>query len=139
APFVAVNCAAMPAPLLESELFGHARGAFTDARRSRDGLFVQAGPGTLLLDEIAELPLPLQPKLLRALQERRVRRIGADVETPFNARVITTTNRRLEQSPEFRQDLYYRINVVAIEVPPLRARGRDVLLLAQHFVRTTGT
>jgi DNA-binding NtrC family response regulator len=136
-PFLAVNCAAMPEPLLESQLFGHVRGAFTDARESRTGLFVQAHGGTLLLDEIGELPLGLQPKILRALQERLVRPVGGDHEVPFDVRLVASTNRDLDAAVEgelFRKDLYYRINVVRIEIPPLRARGTDVLLLAQHFV-----
>ncbi len=136
-PFVAVNCAAMPAPLLESELFGHVRGAFTDAKRSRPGLFVQAGTGTIFLDEIGEMPIEMQVKLLRVLQERKVRPVGGDEEVPFEARVITATNRDLETEVEekrFREDLFYRINVVAIPVPPLRARGGDILVLAQFFL-----
>ena len=137
-PFVAVNCAAMPAPLLESELFGHVRGAFTDAKRSRAGLFVQAGAGTIFLDEIGEMPIEMQVKLLRVLQERKVRPVGGDEEVPFEARVITATNRDLETEVEekrFREDLFYRINVVAIPVPPLRARAGDILLLAQYFLK----
>jgi two-component system response regulator HydG len=137
-PFVAVNCAAMPAPLLESELFGHVRGAFTDAKRSRAGLFVQAGAGTIFLDEIGEMPIEMQVKLLRVLQERKVRPVGGDEEIPFEARVITATNRDLETEVEekrFREDLFYRINVVAIPVPPLRARAGDILLLAQYFLK----
>jgi two-component system response regulator HydG len=136
-PFVAVNCAAVPETLLESELFGHARGAFTDARQARTGLFVQANSGTLFLDEVGEMPLGMQPKMLRSLQERRVRPVGGNAEVPFDARLITATNRDLETEVaerRFREDLYYRINVVRIEVPPLRARGNDILLLAQHFV-----
>jgi DNA-binding NtrC family response regulator len=136
-PFVAVNCAAVPETLLESELFGHVRGAFTDARANRTGLFLEAGPGTLLLDEIGELPMGLQPKLLRALQERKVRPVGKDVEVAFEARVIASTNRDLETAVEegrFRQDLYYRINVIHVAMPPLAARGNDILLLAQHFL-----
>ena len=136
-PFVAVNCAAVPETLLESELFGHSKGAFTDARQSRTGLFVQANGGTLFLDEVAEMPLGVQPKLLRALQERRVRPVGGNLELPFDARLITATNRDLESEvadKRVREDLFYRINVVRIEVPPLRARGNDCLLLAQHFI-----
>ncbi len=136
-PFVAINCAAMPMNLLESELFGHTRGAFTDAKSSRQGLFIQADSGTLFLDEIGELPLEMQPKLLRAIQERKVRPIGGTNEVSFNTRIISATNRDLEEevdSGRFREDLFYRINVVRIKVPPLRSRGNDVLLLAQHFV-----
>ncbi len=141
-PFVAVNCAAMPEALLESELFGHARGAFTDARSARIGLFTQANGGTLLLDEIGDLPLALQPKLLRALQERTVRPVGGDAEVPFDVRLIATTNRDLETAVEegrFREDVYFRINVIHIALPPLRARGADVLSLAQHFVARYAT
>jgi two-component system response regulator HydG len=136
-PFVAVNCAAVPETLLESELFGHAKGAFTDARQARTGLFVQASGGTLFLDEVGEMPLGMQPKILRALQERKVRPVGGNVEVSFDARLVTATNRDLETEVEerrFREDLYYRINVVRVEVPPLRGRGNDLLLLAQHFI-----
>jgi two-component system response regulator HydG len=136
-PFVAINCAAMPESLLESELFGHVRGAFTDARSARLGLLVKASLGTLFLDEIAEMPSGMQAKLLRALQERTVRPVGGDQEQPFSARIIAATNRDLEAEVEekrFREDLFYRINVVRIEVPPLRARGNDILQLAQHFL-----
>jgi two-component system response regulator HydG len=132
-PFVAINCAALPEPLLESELFGHERGAFTDARAARTGLVLQAHGGTLFLDEIAELPLALQPKLLRVLQERRVRPLGAALEVPCDARVVAATNRDLETAVEegrFREDLFFRLDVLRVEVPPLRARGNDVLLLA---------
>jgi two-component system response regulator HydG len=137
-PFVAINCAAMPENLLESELFGHVKGAFTDARTSRSGLFIKASKGTLLLDEIGEMPAGMQAKLLRALQERTVRPVGGDQEQPFDARIIAATNRDLETEVEekrFREDLFYRINVVRIHVPPLRARGSDILLLAQHFLQ----
>ena len=136
-PFLAVSCAAMPATLLESELFGHVRGAYTDAKTQRDGLFVQAHGGTLFLDEIGELPLDMQPKLLRALQERTVRPVGGNEEIAFDVRIVTATNRDLESDVEdkrFREDLYYRINVVRVDAPALRERGGDVLLLAQHFV-----
>ncbi|MCA9695483.1 MAG: sigma-54-dependent Fis family transcriptional regulator, partial [Myxococcales bacterium] len=115
----------------------HVRGAFTDARRGRDGLFLQAHGGTLFLDEIGEMPAEMQPKLLRALQERTIRPVGGDRDIPFDARVIAATNRDLEEEVErgrFREDLYYRVNVVGVHVPPLRARGTDILLLAQHFL-----
>ena len=137
-PFVAINCAAMPETLLESELFGHVKGAFTDARAPRQGLFLKANGGTLFLDEIGEMPLGMQPKLLRALQEKTVRPVGGDREIPYEARIITASNRDLETEVEerrFREDLFYRINVVRINVPPLRVRGNDVLFLAQHFVK----
>ncbi len=136
-PLVAVNCAALPDTLLESELFGHTKGAFTGAQSSRKGLLVQAEKGTLLLDEIGEMPLAMQPKLLRALEENRVRPVGSDHEIPIDVRLLTATNRDLLSAVEekrFREDLYYRINVIQIELPPLRARGTDVLLLANHFV-----
>jgi two-component system response regulator HydG len=135
--FVAINCAAMPEQLLESELFGHTKGAFTDARTARPGLFVQAKGGTIFLDEIGDMPLGLQPKLLRALQERTVRPVGGDVEIPIDVRVVAASNRDLETAIEerkFREDLYYRINVIHVELPPLRARGADVLLLAKHYL-----
>jgi two-component system response regulator HydG len=137
-PFVAVNCAALPEPLLESELFGHARGAHTDAQASREGLLVQANGGTLFLDEIGELPLSLQPKLLRVLSERMVRPVGSDREVPVDVRLICATNRDLEAAiveRRFRADLYYRINVVHIALPRLGARGDDVLVLARHFLK----
>jgi DNA-binding NtrC family response regulator len=137
AAFVPVNCAAIPDTLLESELFGFIQGAFTDARSSRKGLFVEADKGSLFLDEIGEIPLAVQPKLLRALEERRVRPIGSNKELSVDVRVICATNRDLESDVEnglFREDLFYRLNVIQIEVPPLRARETDVLLLARHFV-----
>ncbi|HEY2511593.1 MAG TPA: sigma-54 dependent transcriptional regulator [Polyangiaceae bacterium] len=136
-PFVAINCAAMPESLLESELFGHTKGAFTDARQSRAGLFLQASGGTLMLDEIGEMPVGMQAKLLRVLQERTVRPVGGDRETPFDTRILAATNRDLDTEVaerRFREDLFYRINVVRIHVPPLRARGSDVLALAQSFI-----
>src|SRR5579862_2462003 len=141
-PFIAVNCAAVPEALLESELFGHVRGAFTDARGARKGLFLQAHGGTLFLDEIGELPLTLQPKLLRALQERAIRPLGADAEIPCDVRVISATNANLEadvRDKRFREDLYFRLNVIHVELPPLRNRRTDVLLLAQHFLQTAAT
>ena len=136
-PFVAINCAAVPETLLESELFGYLRGAFTGAHGDHAGLFVQADCGTLFFDEIGDLPLALQPKLLRALQERAVRPIGSEVEVPFDVRVIAATNRDLNaavQEGRFRQDLYFRINVIELKLPPLRSRGHDVLVLAQQFI-----
>jgi DNA-binding NtrC family response regulator len=135
-PFVAMNCAAMTESLLESELFGHARGAFTDAKESRIGLFVKAGAGTLFLDEIGDMPAGMQAKLLRALETRMVRPVGSDNEVSFRARIIAATNRDLESAIEdghFRQDLYFRVNVIRIPVPPLRTRGGDILILAQQF------
>ncbi len=141
-PFVAVNCAAMPENLLESELFGHVKGSFTDARTTRIGLFAQASGGTLFLDEIGDLPIALQPKLLRALQERMIRPIGANAEVAIDARVIAATNKDLEHAIDqkaFREDLYFRINVLGISLPPLRARGGDALSLALHFVERFAT
>jgi two-component system response regulator HydG len=136
-PFVAVNCSALQESLVESELFGHRKGAFTGASDDRKGLFLRADGGTLFLDEIGDFPLALQPKLLRALEERRVRPVGSDSEVAFDARILAATHRDLESAVEekqFRQDLYFRINVVKIEIPPLRSRGADILILAQHFV-----
>jgi len=136
-PFVAVNCAALPDALLESELFGHKSGAFTDAKTERKGLFFQADGGTLFFDEIGDFPMALQPKLLRSLEERCVRPIGGTSEIAFDVRIIAATNRDIETAVEenrFREDLYYRINVIQIDLPPLRERGTDILLLAQHFV-----
>jgi two-component system response regulator HydG len=136
-PMVTIHCGALTETLLESELFGHTRGAFTDARTARSGLFVEADEGTLFLDEIGEMPMGMQAKLLRALQERKVRPLGSNQEVPFNARIITATNRDLEREvaeKRFREDLFYRINVVRIDVPSLRSRGNDVLMLAQFFL-----
>ena len=141
-PFVAINCAAVPEALLESELFGHVRGAFTDARESRAGLFVQASKGTLFLDEIGDMPFGMQAKLLRALEERRVRPVGASSEVAFDARLVAATNRDLETAiaeGRFREDLYFRINVINVALPALRVRGGDILLLAQHFVEQFAT
>lgn len=135
--FVAVNCGALPEALLESELFGHVKGAFTDARADRKGLFAEATGGTLFLDEIGEMPMPMQVKLLRALEESTVRPVGGNQEIPIDVRLLSATNRDLESAIEegrFREDLYYRINVIQLELPPLRSRGTDVLLVAQHYV-----
>ncbi|HEY6460802.1 MAG TPA: sigma-54 dependent transcriptional regulator [Polyangiaceae bacterium] len=136
-PFVAINCAAMPEALLESELFGHARGAYTDAKTAEVGLLARASHGTILLDEIGDMPLGLQPKLLRVLQERTVRPVGGRDEVPIDVRVVAATNRDLESAIEegrFREDLFYRINVVHVALPPLRARTGDILPLATHFL-----
>jgi transcriptional regulator with PAS, ATPase and Fis domain len=137
APFVAVNCAAIPGTLLESELFGHERGAFTDAKQKKQGLLELARTGTLFLDEVAELPHDLQPKLLRALEERRVRRIGGYEEIEVRCRVVAATNLSLEESVaegRFREDLFYRLNVLRVTLPPLRDRHGDVAVLARHFL-----
>jgi len=137
-PLVALHCGAMPETLLESELFGHVKGAFTDARADRKGLLTQGDGGTIFLDEIGTMPLAVQPKLLRALQERHARPVGGNKEIPFDVRLITATNEDLETAVHegrFRSDLFYRLDVVRIHVPPLRARGRDILLLAQHFIK----
>jgi two-component system response regulator HydG len=138
APFVDVNCTAIPETLLESELFGHEAGAFTDARTAKPGLFETADGGTLFLDEIGHLPLALQGKLLRVLETRTVRRLGAQRATPFDVRLVAATHVDLAAAVargEFREDLWYRLNVVQVELPPLRERGDDVLLLARSFLR----
>ncbi len=137
-PFVALNCGALPEALLESELFGFEKGAFTGAGAMKRGLFEEAGGGILFLDEIGEMPPSLQVKLLRALQERRVRRLGATEERAVDVRVIAATNRDLRartQSGDFREDLYYRLNILQIELPPLRERPEDLPVLAEHFIR----
>jgi DNA-binding NtrC family response regulator len=136
-PLIAINCSAMPETLLESELFGHVKGAFTSAHAEYKGLFLAADGGTILLDEIGELPLSLQPKLLRVLEEQSVRPLGSSVEKPFNVRVIAITNRDLEAAVtegSFREDLLYRLNVITVKVPPLRTRGTDILLLAEKYI-----
>ncbi|MRG91836.1 sigma-54-dependent transcriptional regulator [Polyangium spumosum] len=136
-PFVAVNCGAIPESLLESELFGYRRGAFTDATTDRVGLFEQANHGTLLLDEIGELPLSLQVKLLRVLQEETIRRLGDSKDIKVDVRIIAATHRDLHaetQAGRFREDLFYRINVLPIGIPPLRERREDVPLLVEHFM-----
>ena len=138
-PFVAINCGAIPENLLESELFGYVKGAFTDAQQDREGLFETATGGTLFLDEIAELPLQLQVKLLRALVEKEIRRVGDTRTIAVDVRVIAATARDLTglvKSGEFREDLFYRLNVVSIHLPPLRERPEDIALLVQHFVKT---
>jgi len=136
-PFVAVNCAAIPETLLESELFGHARGSFTGAVRDKSGLVEEASGGTFFLDEIGDLPLPLQSKLLRVLEEKKVRRIGETRPRAVDVRFVSATNKDLDHEVErgrFRQDLYYRIKIIAVDLPPLRERPDDALLLLNHFL-----
>jgi two-component system response regulator PilR (NtrC family) len=139
--FVPVNCGAIPEGLIESELFGHVKGAFTGAQSDKAGLFQTAEGGTLFLDEIAELPTPLQVKLLRAIQDRRIRQVGGTEDVEVDVRIVAATNRDLPaevRAGRFREDLYYRLNVVQIRVPPLRDRREDILLLADHFLRRFG-
>jgi two-component system response regulator PilR (NtrC family) len=141
APFIGVNCGAIPESLMESELFGHEKGAFTGAASKKDGLFVAAQRGTVFLDEVGELPASLQVKLLRVLQERLVRPVGASKEIEVDVRVVAATNRDLEADiakGTFRQDLFYRLNVIRVHLPPLRERPEDVPLLAEHFLRKHG-
>jgi DNA-binding NtrC family response regulator len=141
-PFVAVNCAALPAPLVESELFGVRKGAFTDAREDRDGLFASATGGTVLLDEIAEMAIESQPKLLQVLETQRIRPVGGDREVDVDVRVIAATNRPLEDAlreRRFRPDLYYRLNVIRLDVPPLRERPEDIEALVDLFLQRSST
>lgn len=141
APFIPVNCAAIPEQLLESELFGHMRGSFTDAKTDKRGLFEEAQKGTLFLDEISELPIMLQAKLLRAIQEREIRRVGATKPVPVDVRIIAATNLNLAdevKAKRFRDDLYYRLNVIEIKLPPLRERREDIPLLVDAFLKKCG-
>jgi DNA-binding NtrC family response regulator len=136
-PFIAINCAALPATLIESELFGYEKGAFTDAKARKEGLFEQAEGGTLLLDEIGELELALQAKLLRVLEEGAFRRVGGLKDIPLDVRVLAASNRDLKTESDagrFRLDLYYRLSIIQIDIPALRERGDDVILLAQHYI-----
>src|SRR6185437_2571909 len=141
-PFVSENCGAFPETLLETELFGYMKGAFTGANQNKQGLFEVANGGTIFLDEIGEMSLPMQVKLLRVLQERTIRAVGGSTEVPVDVRVIAATNRALQEMVEdksFREDLYYRISVIPIDVPPLRARPEDIPLLANHFLKRYAT
>jgi two-component system response regulator PilR (NtrC family) len=136
-PFVPVNCGALAEGVLESELFGHVKGSFTGAASDRTGILVSAGDGTVLLDEVGELPLGTQVKLLRVLQERRVKPVGSSREVPFEARILAATNRRLDEEVKagrFREDLFFRLNVINLELPPLRARREDIRMLAGYFL-----
>lgn len=136
-PFVAVNCAALPENLIESELFGHERGAFTGAFQKQIGFFHQAHQGTLLLDEVSEMAVPLQAKLLRVLEEHQVYKVGSRIAEDIDVRIIATSNKNLIQAindKEFRGDLYHRLSVLKLEIPPLRERGEDIALLAEHFL-----
>ena len=136
-PFIAINCAALPSTLIESELFGYEKGAFTDAKARKEGLFEQAEAGTLFLDEIGELELSLQAKLLRVLEEGSFRRVGGLKDLPLDVRVIAASNRDLKTEGEagrFRADLFYRLSVIQIDIPPLRDRGDDIRVLAEHYI-----
>ncbi|HZT60801.1 MAG TPA: sigma-54 dependent transcriptional regulator [Pyrinomonadaceae bacterium] len=140
-PFVAINCAAIPSTLIESELFGYEKGAFTDAKARKEGLFEQAEGGTLFLDEIGELELGLQAKLLRVLEEGAFRRVGGLKDIPLDVRVVAASNRDLKSEStqgRFREDLYYRLSVIQIDIPPLRERGDDILLLAEYYLQALG-
>jgi transcriptional regulator with PAS, ATPase and Fis domain len=135
---LAINCAALPATLIESELFGYEKGAFTDAKQRKEGLFEQAQGGTIFLDEIGELELPLQAKLLRVLEEGTFRRVGGLKDLPLNVRIIAASNKDLKRTSEeggFRLDLYFRLSIIQIDIPPLREREDDVLLLAEYFIQ----
>ena len=136
-PFVPINCAAMPETLIESELFGYAKGAFTDARKAKTGLFVAARTGTLFLDEIGEMPLQLQSKLLRVIEDKKIRPLGATEETLIDVRIVAATNADLDKALDagkFRADLYYRLATVTLAVPPLRERPEDIPLLIKYFL-----
>ncbi len=137
-PFIKINCAAIPETLLESELFGHEKGAFTGAYKSKKGSFLLADKGSLFLDEVAEMPFSMQAKLLRVIQEREVQSVGGEKTFPINVRIIAATNKHiptLTKEEKFREDLYYRLNVVEVEIPPLRKRREDIPMLAQHFLK----
>jgi DNA-binding NtrC family response regulator len=137
APYLAINCAALPATLIESELFGYEKGAFTDAKQRKEGLFEQAQGGTIFLDEIGEMELPLQAKLLRVLEEGSFRRVGGLKDLPLDVRIIAASNKDLKRFSEeggFRLDLYFRLSIIRVDIPPLRERGDDVVLLAQHYI-----
>lgn len=137
APYLAINCAALPANLIESELFGYEKGAFTDAKQRKEGLFEQAQGGTIFLDEIGEMELALQAKLLRVLEDGAYRRVGGLKDIPLNARIIAASNKDLRKASEagdFRLDLYFRLSIIQIDIPPLRDRGEDIILLAQHYI-----